>query len=43
MSNKYDNQRPRQKTCSIKCVTNLQHNTPDKNLYCYNNVNIAIY
>ena len=43
MSNKYDNQRPRQKTWSIKCVTNPQHNTPDKNLYCYNNANAAIY
>ena len=29
--------------CSIKCVTNPQHNTPDKNLYCYNNANITIY
>ena len=31
MSNKYGNQRPRQKLTSIKCVTNPQHNTPDKN------------
>ena len=26
---------------SIKCVINPQHNTPDKNLYSYDNANIA--
>ena len=31
------------KLTSIKCITNPQHNTPDKKLYCYNNANIAIY
>ena len=43
MSNKYGNQRPTQKTYSIKSVTNPQHNTPDQKLYCYKNANIAIY
>ena len=28
---------------SSKCVANPQDNTPDKNQYCYNNANIAIY
>ena len=34
--------RDKKRTC-IKCVTNPQHNTSDKKLYCYNNANIAIY
>ena len=29
------------KLTSIKCVTNPQHNTPDKKLYSYDNANIA--
>ena len=30
MSDTYGNQRPRQNFTSIKCVSNPQHNTPDK-------------
>ena len=34
MSNKYGNQRPRQKKLTrIKCVTIPQHNTPDKTVF----------
>ena len=40
MSNKYGSQRQRQNLL-VKCVTNPQHNTPDKKLYGYGSANIA--
>ena len=30
------------KLTSIKCITNLKHNNPDKKLHCYNNADSNI-
>ena len=43
MPNKHSTKGQGKNLTSIKCVTNPQHNNPDKKLYCYNNANIAIY